>query len=145
MSFYCQCPIISPILHVLFHLTLKFINNQQFRINNEPTTYTFDQQFQRPYGVFSFARNYSIKLGSEYRVEWTPAAGVSSIYARAVKVQPKTPGTGILTVSLQATNPQLAADIVNYLMVEYDSFTVEQNNYSNDQMLRFIDERLTYP
>jgi uncharacterized protein involved in exopolysaccharide biosynthesis len=59
-----------------------------------------------------------------------------------VKVQPKTAGTSILSISIQSTNAQMAADIVNHLMIEYDSLTVEQNNYSNDQMLGFIYDRL---
>jgi tyrosine-protein kinase Etk/Wzc len=125
-----------------FSFNVKLVNNNQFRINNESTTYTFEQQFQRPFGVFSLSKNYTIAPGSEYRVDWQPADGLSGFYANAVKVQPKTPGTGILSVTLQATNAQLAADIINHLMVEYDSLTVEQNNYSTDQMLSFIDERL---
>ncbi|MEO8405886.1 MAG: polysaccharide biosynthesis tyrosine autokinase, partial [Chitinophagaceae bacterium] len=66
------------------------------------------------------------------------AAGLAS----QVKVQPKTPGTGILSIGFQYTNAQMAADIINSLMVQYDSMTVEQSNYSTDQMLGFIDGRL---
>ena len=36
----------------------------------------------------------------------------------------------------------MAADIVNNLMIEYDSMTVEQNNHSNDQIIGFIRNRL---
>ena len=36
----------------------------------------------------------------------------------------------------------MAADIVNSLMIQYDSMTIEQNNFSTDQMLGFIDIRL---
>jgi capsular exopolysaccharide synthesis family protein len=80
--------------------------------------------------------------GSEYTVDWKPAENVAASLAGGVKVQPKTPGTSILSISIQSTNAQMAADIVNNLMIEYDSMTVEQNNYSTDQMLGFIDDRL---
>ena len=62
--------------------------------------------------------------------------------ARTVKVQPKAGGTGILVIDMEAANPQLAADIVNNLMIQYDSMTIEQNNFSTDQIIGFIDDRL---
>lgn len=121
---------------------ITFINPQQFRINSDPTIYSLGQQIQNQFGTFRLVNNSNATPGSEYRVDWLPANMVAGMYAGGVTVQPKTPGTGILSVSLQTTNAQLAADIVNHLMVEYDSLTVEQNNSSIDQMLKFIDERL---
>lgn len=125
-----------------FSFKIKFINADQFRINGLPVSYTWNQPFTTGSGTFSLVKNGIVTSGSEYRVDWMSAYAVASMYASEVKVQPKTPGTGILSVSIQTTNAQLAADLVNTLMIEYDTLTVQQNNYSTDQMLNFIDARL---
>jgi tyrosine-protein kinase Etk/Wzc len=125
-----------------FLLKIKFINNDKFRINNGADVFNYGQVFTNEYGVFRLVRNGPTSAGSEYTVSWQPAPVVASYLVGAVRVAPKTPGTTILAVSIQTTNPQMAADIVNNLMVQYDSMTVEQNNYSTDQMLKFVDDRL---
>lgn len=125
-----------------FTLNVKFVNQQEFRINNESVRFTLGQLFKNKFGVFRLIKNGPIIDGTEFAVTWQPTLAVAGSYASSIKVQPKTPGTGILTVSMQTTNAQLAADIVNKLMTEYDSMTVEKNNYSTDQMLGFINARL---
>src|SRR5205085_10614895 len=100
------------------------------------------QLFENPYGVFRLSKKTPAVPGSEFTITWQPTVNVAGGLAGGVRVQPKTPGTSILSITLQSTNAQMAADIVNHLMLEYDSMTVEQNNYSNNQMLNFIKERL---
>jgi tyrosine-protein kinase Etk/Wzc len=125
-----------------FSLTIKFLNADQFRINGGSQTYTLGQMFESAAGVFRLTKTAFSDPGGEYRVTWEPSEKVAASIVNGVKVQPKIPGTGILSISLQSTNGQLAADIINGLMIEYDSMTVEQNNYSTDQTLSFIDGRL---
>ncbi|HRF19096.1 MAG TPA: hypothetical protein PK977_13065, partial [Chitinophagaceae bacterium] len=57
-------------------------------------------------------------------------------------VAPKVAGTGILSISMQNTNPNLAADVVNQLMVEYGDYTKELKNQTSDQTIAFIDSRM---
>ncbi|HUP12284.1 MAG TPA: GNVR domain-containing protein, partial [Niastella sp.] len=45
-------------------------------------------------------------------------------------------------ISLEATHPQLAADVINELMKEYQVVTREDKNETNRRMLDFIDGRL---
>jgi capsular exopolysaccharide synthesis family protein len=125
-----------------FSVKIKFLNDRQFRINNESTIREFNQVFESPNGVFRIVKNGTPSAGNEYSFVWQPVDAVAGALAGGVRVQPKTPGTGILAVSFQTTNGQMAADIVNGLMIQYDSMTVEQNNFSTDQMLGFIDSRL---
>ncbi|HEY6504855.1 MAG TPA: polysaccharide biosynthesis tyrosine autokinase [Chitinophagaceae bacterium] len=125
-----------------FTLSIKFVNDREFRVNNEGTLFVMGQLFKNKYGVFRLVQKGLPVAGAEYSVAWLPIQAVAGGFAGSLKVQPKTPGTGILTVSIQTTNAQMAADIVNNLMVQYDSITVEQNNYSTDQMLGFIRDRL---
>lgn len=125
-----------------FSMNIKFINSNQFHINNEATIFSFDQVFENRNGVFRLQKRAEPAAGAEYQLGWQPAERVAAGLAGSVQVQPKVGGTGILLISMEASNPHMAADIVNNLMVQYDSMTIEQNNFSTDQMLGFIDIRL---
>jgi tyrosine-protein kinase Etk/Wzc len=126
-----------------FSLNIKFVNDHEFHVNNESTIFTMGQLFTNEHGVFMLAKRSAASAGSEYTITWQPAQSIAGGLAGGVKVQPKTAGTSILSINIQSTNAQMAADIVNNLMIEYDSMTVEQNNYSNDQMIGFIRDRLS--
>lgn len=126
-----------------FSLNIKFINDHEFRVDNENATFSLGQLFTNAHGVFRLVKKSPpAAAGNEFKVSWQPAENVAAGLAAGVRVVPKVPGTSILSISLQSTNAQMAADIINMLMVQYDSITVEQNNYSNDQMLSFINGRL---
>lgn len=125
-----------------FTQTIKFVNDHQFRVNGDTILFSTGQLFENANGVFQLVKKQPAMAGNEYTVSWQPAGSVAGGLAGGVKVNPKTPGTSILAITLQSTNALMAADIVNHLMVEYDSMTVEKNNYSNDQMLNFINDRL---
>ncbi|MBL7739747.1 MAG: polysaccharide biosynthesis tyrosine autokinase [Chitinophagaceae bacterium] len=126
-----------------FSMKVSFIDAEQFRINTESTVFKPGQLFQNQHGIFRINKRAPAGAGSEYEVTWRPAESVAGALAGGVKVQPKTPGTSILTVTIQSTNAQMAADIVNHLMIQYDTLTVEENNHSTDQMLGFINDRLS--
>jgi capsular exopolysaccharide synthesis family protein len=145
---YKQAPFIIDALNIsdsarAFSMKIKFNTNTQFRINNETHDFGFDQVFENKHGAFKLSKNGVQPIaGSEFTLTWQPVEDIAGRLARSVKVQPKAGGTGILLVDVEATNPVLAADIVNNLMVEYDSMTIQQNNFSTDQIIGFIDGRL---
>jgi tyrosine-protein kinase Etk/Wzc len=125
-----------------FTTKIKFINANQFRVNNSDII-SFNQLFRNENGVFRILKVSPVTAaGSEFTVTWQPANVVAANLVSTLRVQPKTPGTGMLSISIQTTSPQLGADVVNNLMIQYDSMTVEQNNYSTDQMINFVDSRL---
>lgn len=125
-----------------FTLNVKFIENNKFRLNNSEQAFSYGDLLTNRFGVFVINQISEPPVGQEYRVQWRPLESVARSFASAVRVQPKGNGTGILSVSMEANNPRLAADIINSLMVQYDSLTVEQKNYSIDQRIAFIDGRL---
>jgi capsular exopolysaccharide synthesis family protein len=128
-----------------FSTNIDFINKDQFRVNSDPTIFSFEELFENKNGVFKLKRNNRSPLpDSRYKVTWQPAEAVAGGLVQGLKVLPKTPGTGIISIGIETTNARMAADIVNTLMVEYDSMTIEQSNYSTDQMLGFIDSRLRF-
>jgi tyrosine-protein kinase Etk/Wzc len=144
-NIYSQAPFVMEIFELTdsstsFATKIKILNPREFRINNEKTL-PFGEVFRNGYGVFRLVKTGGVAPGSEFNVKWDPAPVVANNLVRSLKVQPQSPGTGILSVSIQTTNGQMSADIVNALMVQYDSMTVEQNNFSTDQMIHFINER----
>lgn len=126
-----------------FSLQLKYADKAHFTIDGSSKKYTYGDTLLRPQGIFVFEQTaFAPSHSGEYVVNWQPTNQLAGSLSYSVKVLPKIPGTTILAVTFQANNPHLAADVVNELMVQYDSMTIEQSNYSTDQMLAFIDARL---
>jgi tyrosine-protein kinase Etk/Wzc len=149
INVYKQGPFLMDVLEIAdssatFSHKIKFVNSQQFRVNNKSDKFSFGDLFRNNYGVFRLVRTSTTPPapGSEFTVTWKPSDAVAGELVGNLKIQPKTPGTGMLSISIQTTNPQMGADIINTLMVQYDSMTVEKSNYSTDQMINFIDDRL---
>ena len=124
-----------------FSFKVKVINDNEFRINNNKT-YRFDSPFENENGEFIFIKTSTGAGNNDYNVEWKPTEAMAMVYAGDIKVMPKTPGTGILNISMQTPNPQLGADIINKLMEEYGLYSIEQKKQSSDQILAFIEDRL---
>lgn len=146
VNIYRQGPFIVEALQIAdssrpFTLKIKFLNDNQFRINDEVTA-SFGQGFKNSNGVFRLVRTGGNVSSNDYSVIWQPTAIAAGAYAGGIYVVPKTPGTGILSIGMRTPNPLLGADIINRLMTEYGSYSIEQKKQSSGQILDFIDERL---
>src|SRR4029078_3315755 len=106
---------------------IEFENDKKFRINGSPTLFTFGQVFKNEFGVFRITRNPYGTIGSEYKLIWQPTNTVAGNYASALSIQPKS-NKGIIVIRLEATNPQLIADIINQLMEEYQHAVINDKN-----------------
>jgi capsular exopolysaccharide synthesis family protein len=125
-----------------FGLNIKFVNPNEFIVNGiTKYHYGFGQLFENEHGVFRLIRNPYGSPGKEYLVSWQPDFQVAANLAGAVQVAPK-PGTGILIISIETTNPEMSADIVNKLITEYGDMTKEDKNAEARQTMKFIDIRL---
>ncbi|MES1218999.1 MAG: polysaccharide biosynthesis tyrosine autokinase, partial [Bacteroidota bacterium] len=125
-----------------FSLKIKFLNDREFRINDDKTTIPLGQYFKNSYGIFKLTRNPKAGISKEYIVNWQPAYSAAGAYAGGLQIVPKNSGTGILILSLETTNSQMGADIINKLMEEYGNYSIEQKIKSSDQIISFIDARL---
>ena len=125
-----------------FTLKLKFVNDREFKVNNDNVLIPFGKYFKNEFGTFHLVRKPQGGIGKDYSIEYQPLASAAAVYAGAIQVTPKSQGTGILTIGMESTNPNLGADIVNQLMDEYGDFTKEIKNRTSDQMIMFIDNRL---
>ncbi len=147
VNIYNQGPFIMEALEIFdstraFTFKVKFQNEKEFRINDDNTTFRFDQVFKNEKGVFRLVRNPISSVSKEYSVTWTPTYSAASQYAGAIQVSLKTTGTGILYISMRTTNSKMGADIINKLMEEYARYSVEQKDKASVQKLSFIDARL---
>ncbi|HEX4875960.1 MAG TPA: GNVR domain-containing protein, partial [Chitinophagaceae bacterium] len=125
-----------------FTLKIKALNENEFRINDNPGPVRFGETFSTAHGRFRLVRQPGASLSKDYTISYEPTGSLASYYSRAVMVAPKVTGTNIINISLQSTNPRLAADVVNQLMEEYGAYTKELKNQTSDQTLAFIDNRM---
>jgi tyrosine-protein kinase Etk/Wzc len=124
-----------------FTLKLKFLNDLEFKVNDDNTVIPFGKYFKNQFGTFRLIRRPG-GIGKDYRITYQSLESAAAAYASAVTVAPKSAGTGILTIGMESTNPNLGADIINQLMNEYSDFTKEIKNKTSDQMIAFIDNRV---
>ncbi len=124
-----------------FSYNLKFSSPEQFEIAKLNIVSSVGKTFTTAHGTFSIESLSPIAPGSEFQVDWIPTKAIAGSYASALMVAPKA-GSNSLMLTLESSNPYLTADIINSAMVQYDSLTIEQNNFSTDQMISFIDIRL---
>ncbi|MBS1632191.1 MAG: hypothetical protein JST10_06405, partial [Bacteroidetes bacterium] len=125
-----------------FSIDVKFDNDQQFHINNGDSTFTFGEQFQNSKGIFSLVRNPFGSISRDYKIDWRPASVMASSLTSNLQVAPKTPGTGLIILSIKSANPVMCADVINQLMAEYKIKSIEDKNQTDEQTLLFINGRL---
>jgi tyrosine-protein kinase Etk/Wzc len=122
-------------------LNIDVVNNHGFRLQEDQPIISFGQAFDWEGHTFRLVRNAGALSVSQYKINWQPTGAVASQFVSELLVAPKG-ATGTLLISLDATHPQLAADVVNQLMKEYQVVTREDKNETNQRMLAFIDGRL---
>ncbi len=138
--FYIQAHTINDSLKS-FSLKVSFIGGDKFKIDNSEESFSFGQVFENGFGQFELLKRGSPSAETNYRIDWLPVRSLVSRYTGGLQVTPRSSGSS-LAIQMEANNPYLAADIVNAVMFQYDSMTIEQNNFSSDQMIGFIDIRL---
>ena len=126
-----------------FTLKIKFSNDREFKVNKDDVLIPFGKRFKNQYGIFRLIRNPLSGVSKEYVVEYTPTSTAAGRFASAITVVPKTTATaGILNISMQGTNSNQCADVVNQLMDEYGDYSKELKNKTSDQMINFINVRM---
>jgi capsular exopolysaccharide synthesis family protein len=125
-----------------FSLKLMFGKNGEFAINEQPESYRFNEEISYKGARIKVVQKSEVQPGLVYEVKWRSAERAAGALVKDLKVMSKIAGTGIVQIGMEASSPQLTTDIVNTLMNEYGVMTVEQNNYSADTMIAFIDDRL---
>jgi len=147
LNIYKNCPFRLQILKIadsshFFSMNVDFLNQHEFRINNEKQVFKTDQLFENVYGIFRILINENAGVGKEYTVTWTPARALATVYAGMVRVGPKVARSMIHYISMDVTNLTLGIDIINNLIEEYKKVNIEYRNTMTNQTLDFINVRL---
>ncbi len=127
-----------------FSLEISFTDDKSFQVNGVKQTYQPAQSFTTAAGRFILARNGTIPAlpGVAYTVTWHPSEQLAERLVNGMSVMPKSQGVSIVAISIETGNPWFAADFVNNLMIQYDSITVEENNYSNNLRSDFVNSSI---
>ncbi|HEY6062054.1 MAG TPA: GNVR domain-containing protein, partial [Chitinophagaceae bacterium] len=147
VNIYNQCPFRIQTVQIAdsslgFKIKVKLTGGNEFLVNGNKQTYSYGQTFKTGNGSFSLTRNPYAPPTGEYNIVWTPTWAAAGAFAGALQLNPKTPGTGILNISIMTTHPQMGADILNKLMEEYALYTIEQKREESEKIISFIDQRL---
>ena len=143
LNIYNGCPFRLHILKLTdsftsFKMNFSFPTEDEFRINKETDRYKFGDVFANSYGLFSLSRVRHGLAGKEFDVEWRSTPEQAAVYAPMIRVAPKITGSNIYNIQLEYTNSELAADIVNNLMVRYKDASIEDKNVTINQRLEYI-------
>jgi tyrosine-protein kinase Etk/Wzc len=143
-NIYIASPIRIEILEIAdssnsFILPILVQDNKTFTIGERKIL--FGEKFENEFGVFRLNYNPIATLSKEYRIVWSPTPSVISQMISKLNVAPGA-SAGVIQISFEATNPQLAADVIDQLMKEYQVATREDKNETNRRMLEFIDDRM---
>ncbi len=125
-----------------FDFKIKFTDNNSFKVNDDPRVYRFDQVFKNDFGEFKLRKNIGEPASNDYHVQWNSVETAAAGFAGALQIIPKNVGTGILIISMQSINPQLAADVINGVMEEYRGYSVEQQRKSAELQVGFINKSM---
>lgn len=124
-----------------FSLALTFSNEESFKVNGSKEGVGFGQIFKNESGEFRVVRVKPGNISTECVVTWNPTVTQAGILQSGLVVVPKQ-NSGILTITMEATSPELTADVINRLIKEYQAVTVETKNKTSLQQLKFINKEL---
>jgi tyrosine-protein kinase Etk/Wzc len=125
-----------------FNLVISFKSNSGFKVLGDEKLYSFGQPFVTPNGTFRLIRKPAFTLHGDYKVVFNSTPAMAAALRGNLGVVPKSPNSAILILTLSSENPFIAADVVNQLMQEYQTATIEDKNTTTRQMIAFIDDRL---
>lgn len=147
LNIYKSCPFRLDIFELndstnmpSFSLTIRFVDDDEFRVNNDEATFRFGQLFRNTYGVFRLSKVTPsvVEKGKEFRVDWNAPYTQAAMYAPMIRVAPKSAGSNIHNISIDLPNWHLGIDIVDTLMALYQVMSIEEKNRTIFQALQYI-------
>jgi tyrosine-protein kinase Etk/Wzc len=150
-SVYPDQPFELRIIHlrdstVPFSFQVQFSNDwQTYTLAGETKPRKTGDIIESAAGKFSFALRKSFYREFDFRdfvVQWSPLQEAATAYGYGLEVKPANDLSNVLSLTYTHENPNLAAAILNNLMVQYNDAAIEDKNEMNRKILSFIDDRL---
>lgn len=126
-------------------MVITMLKNQEFRINEQPKVYYFNQTITLPGVTFRISdnnRRWEIFNSNEFIVTWQPMESMSAGLSAGIGVIRVNDNTSVLSLSYQTENTRLGIDIVNQYMKEYQQSRLEDKREIAARTLDFIDDQL---
>jgi tyrosine-protein kinase Etk/Wzc len=128
-----------------FSLLATLVNNDQFRLNEQPDLHYFNQTMSLPAGDFRFVRNPGSNgtfSSNEFIISWIPLEDMSAGLSQSIRVDKVGDFSDVLGLSYETDNTKMGLDVVNSFMLEYQKFGLEDKKQQADNTLTFIKEQL---
>lgn len=126
-------------------LRMKIRDNGHFTLNDLDQPFEFNKAFQTKEGLFMIEKkdmDYSSLKYKDYLVTWQPVDDVAGEIQEDITISPTKDLSKVLVIGMRTINPEMAADIVNTLMSEYQNATIEEKNKIATRTINFLNERL---
>jgi tyrosine-protein kinase Etk/Wzc len=127
------------------NFNIKFIDSGHFALNDIPALYEFNKPFQTGKGIFIVAKKnmeFSNLKYLNYEITWDPVDNVAEQIRASINISPTKDQSKVLIIGMQTVHPEMAADIVNTLMAEYQQVSIEEKNQIATRTISFVNERL---
>lgn len=125
---------------------IQFTGKNTFRIGEETTERYIGNEFKTSNGVFKLVPRPSsfgnLATQQVYLINWMPIIDAAKSYAGGLVVKPANDLSTVLSIQYTTDKPELGADIVNKLLVEYGLAAIEDKNEINKKILAFMSDRL---
>ncbi|AXY77090.1 polysaccharide biosynthesis tyrosine autokinase [Paraflavitalea soli] len=127
-----------------FSVLVTLTDNDQFRLNENPKKYFFNELVQIPGVSFRITPNNSDRhafASNDFAVSWVPTEIVAATLSGNIGVARVTEGTNVLYLTYQTENVRLGMDIVNQYMKEYQQGSLEDKREIAGKTLAFINSQ----
>lgn len=128
-----------------FSFLITLVNDGQFKLNEQPQVYYFNQTVNLPAVSFKIIANGKDRhaySSNDFIVSWQPVESIASGLSGGINVSRLNEATNVLNMSFQTENTKLGVDIVNQYMKEYQQANMEDKKQIAAQTLSFIDDQL---
>lgn len=128
-----------------FSLMVTLVNDNQFKLNEQPQIYYFNQTINLPAVSFKIifnGRDRHAYASNDFIISWQPVESIASGLSGGISVSRLNEATNVLNMSFQTENTKLGVDIVNQYMKEYQQANMEDKKQIAAQTLSFIDDQL---
>lgn len=130
-----------------YYLVLKFDEKNNFKIDGFPKKwYKAGEVISCWFGDFKIVINNASGINPEYKyiIQHQPSFQTASSLASGLFIRQLNTQASILKISITTEIPQKGVDILNQLVIAYNTSTVENKNKVIDNTLKFIDNRLIF-
>lgn len=128
-----------------FSVLVSLEGEGQFRLNEQPRKYFFNEVVNLPSVSFRISNNNgnrSVFASNDFVISWSSLENMAAGLSKDIGVNRVNDVTNVLSISYQTENTKLGEDIVNQYMQEYQLGSLEDKREIAAKTLAFIDEQL---